>query len=74
MNVLLIGAHPDDETFASGTLAKYAAKGYKVTIVHATKGGKGHWSLSSEELRAIRVKEMSEATLTLGADVRLLDY
>jgi LmbE family N-acetylglucosaminyl deacetylase len=51
MNVVLIGAHPDDETFASGTLVKYASKGHKVTIVHATKGGKGHWEIPSEELR-----------------------
>ena len=74
MNVLLIGAHPDDETFASGTLAKYAAKGHKVTIIHATKGGKGHWSIPSDELREIRVKEMGEAAEILGADVRLLDF
>ena len=30
MNILAVGAHPDDvETMCAGTLAKYAAQGHK---------------------------------------------
>ena len=40
MNILAIGAHPDDvETMCAGTLAKYASLGHKVFIATATNGG-----------------------------------
>ena len=42
MHLVFIGAHPDDETFASGTIAKYVSKGHKATIVQATRGGKNY--------------------------------
>ena len=74
MHLVFIGAHPDDETFASGTIAKYVAKGHKATIVHVTRGGKGHWDIPSIELEKLRTKEMQEAAKVLGADVRFLDY
>jgi len=74
MHLVLIGAHPDDETFASGTIAKYIANGHKATIVHASRGGKGHWDTPTPELEKLRTKEMQEAANILGADVRFLDY
>ena len=74
MHILFVGAHPDDETFASGTIAKYVANGHKATIVHATRGGKGHWDIPTPELEELRTKEMQEAAAVLGADVRFLDY
>jgi len=74
MNIVFIGAHPDDETFASGTLAKYHDNGHRVTIVHATKGGKGHWEIPTPELEKIRVGEMKRAAEILGAEVRFLDF
>jgi LmbE family N-acetylglucosaminyl deacetylase len=74
MHLLFVGAHPDDETLASGTIAKYVANGHKATIVQATRGGKGHWEIPTQELEAIRTKEMQEAAKVLGADVRFLDY
>ena len=40
--LLVILAHPDDESFAmGGTLAKYAAQGVQVTLVCATRGEAG---------------------------------
>ena len=42
MHLVLFGAHPDDETCANGTIAKYVDRGHRATIVHATRGGKGH--------------------------------
>jgi LmbE family N-acetylglucosaminyl deacetylase len=41
MIVLSIGAHPDDETCASGTLIKYAEEGYDVYILMTTRGEGG---------------------------------
>lgn len=49
-NVLVIVAHPDDETLVSGTLAKLIDMGYNVSVVFITSGddgpdmtGKGLW-------------------------------
>ncbi|MBT3284361.1 PIG-L family deacetylase [Candidatus Bathyarchaeota archaeon] len=74
MHLLLMGAHPDDETFASGTLAKYVDRGHRATIVHATRGGKGHWDIPSYELRQIRTGEMTKAAKILGAEVMFLEF
>ena len=39
MNILAIGAHPDDvETSCGGTLAKFASLGHKVFTATATNG------------------------------------
>lgn len=40
-NVLVVVAHPDDETLVSGTLAKLIDKGCDVTIVYTTSGDDG---------------------------------
>lgn len=38
-NILVVAAHPDDETLgAGGTLAKYVKLGYKVSVVFLTDG------------------------------------
>jgi LmbE family N-acetylglucosaminyl deacetylase len=47
MHLIFIGAHPDDETYASGTIARHVADGGKATIVVATRGEKGHWKMPS---------------------------
>lgn len=40
--LVFFGAHPDDEAFGvGGTLAKYAAGGFKVYYVCATRGEAG---------------------------------
>jgi len=42
MNILAIGAHPDDiEVGCGGTLAKYSEKGHNVYLYIATDGGAG---------------------------------
>lgn len=74
MHLVFIGAHPDDETSASGTIAKYTANGHRASIVMVTRGGRGHWKTPSDELEAIRTEEMRKAAEILGADVRFLDY
>ena len=40
--LLLVHAHPDDETIGTGiTMAKYANQGAKVTLVTCTSGEEG---------------------------------
>ena len=74
MHLVFIGAHPDDEASAGGTIAKYVDHGHRATIVVATRGGRGHWKTPSEELERIRTEEMERAAEILGADVVFLDY
>jgi len=70
MNVLAIGAHPDDlEMLCGGTLAKYAAQGHNVFMVHVAMGNVGHMVIPPEELVKIRAKEAEEAGALIGAEV-----
>lgn len=60
MNILLIGAHPDDsEVVAGGCMALWRDAGYTVTIVSMTNGDKGHQTEFGEAL-AVRRKEESK--------------
>jgi LmbE family N-acetylglucosaminyl deacetylase len=54
LHLVFVGAHPDDETSAGGTIAKYVDLGHEATIVVATRGGRGHWSTPPEELERVR--------------------
>ncbi|MCK5573296.1 MAG: bacillithiol biosynthesis deacetylase BshB1, partial [Bacteroidetes bacterium] len=66
LDVLAIGAHPDDVELASGgTVAKLVKQGRKVGIVDLTRG-----ELGTRGSREIREKEAAAATRALGADVR----
>jgi LmbE family N-acetylglucosaminyl deacetylase len=74
--LLVILAHPDDETFPmGGTLAKYATEGARVTLICATRGEAGILGLSPEQAGQVREGEMRAAAQTLGVtDVRFLNY
>jgi LmbE family N-acetylglucosaminyl deacetylase len=74
--LLVILAHPDDESFPmGGTLARYAAEGVRVTLVCATRGEAGIPGLSSETAGQIREHELHAAAAALGlAEVRFLGY
>lgn len=75
MNILAIGAHPDDiETSCGGTLAKYAKMGHKVFTATATNGNVGSATLSMEEIAAIRKEEARRAAAHIGAEYVCLDY
>lgn len=75
MNILAIGAHPDDiETSCGGTLAKYAKMGHKVFTATATNGNVGSATLSMEEIAAIRKEEARRAAAVIGAEYICLDY
>jgi len=76
--LLLIFAHPDDESFAlGGTIAKYAEQGVNITLVAATKGeaGKAAGICKPEELGLFREQELRRAAKVLGiAEVTFLGY
>lgn len=75
MNILAIGAHPDDvETMCAGTLAKYAAQGHKVYIATATNGNIGSAHHTMEEIAAIRKQEAANSAAIIGAEYICLDY
>ena len=69
-DVLAVFAHPDDETFASGTLAKLAKNGTCVLLIYATSGGAGGdltgRGLTGASLAREREGEMRHATAALG--------
>ena len=81
--LLLVHAHPDDETIGTGaTMAKYAASGALVTLVTCTLGEEGeilvpglsHLASDKEDrLGEHRVTELDEACRALGvSDHRFL--
>lgn len=70
MNILAIGAHPDDlEILCGGTLAKYAKEGHKVFMAHLTTGNMGGKDISPQELTKIRDQEAKRAGEIIGAEV-----
>ena len=61
MNILAVGAHPDDIEFGcGGTLLKYSAKGHHVFFLVLTKGNVGGDP-------TVRFKEQKDASFFLGA-------
>jgi len=74
--LLVILAHPDDESFAMGsTLAKYAAAGVRVVLVSATRGETGIPGLGLTESARVREAELRAAAQTLGvARLEFLGY
>ena len=75
MNVLAVGAHPDDlEILCAGTLAKYAARGDRVTMAVATNGEVGSATLSKAEIAAIRRREAEASARVIGADLVWMNY
>ena len=76
MNILALGAHPDDiEVQCAGTLLKYRKAGHKIFIALTTSGniGSNHYE-SQEELAQIREAEQLEAAKILGAEVRFMRF
>ena len=69
MRVLAVGAHPDDlEILCGGTLARYVEEGHEVVMCHATKGDRGSFEYSSEEITRIRGEEARRAAEIAGAE------
>ena len=70
MNILAIGAHPDDiEINCAGTLARYSEEGHSVTIAVFTSGNMGDLRTAPEELARVRKAEAEEAAAVISARV-----
>jgi len=68
MNILAIGAHPDDlEIKCAGTLALYAKRGDAVTMAVFTAGDMGDLTVPPDELAATRKREAETSAGMIGA-------
>jgi LmbE family N-acetylglucosaminyl deacetylase len=74
LNVIAIGAHPDDcDIRAGGTAAKYAAAGHRFRCVAVTNGDAGHQTEGGGALAARRRLEAQEAARRIGIEYVVLD-
>ncbi len=73
MKVLAVGAHPDDlEILCGGTLARFAQDGYEVVMCHVSRGDRGSFVHTSEEISRIRSEEARRAAEICGAEATTL--
>lgn len=69
MNILAIGAHPDDlEILCAGTLILFSKGKNKVFMCHACDGSKGSIVHTSEEISKIRRKEAMRSAAIIKAE------
>ncbi|MDF2565230.1 MAG: mshB [Massilibacillus sp.] len=77
-SILLIYAHPDDETvFTGGLISQCVFKGKEVYLISATRGEAGKTSglCTREQLSKVREEELREAAKILGIkDIIFLGY
>ena len=68
MNILAIGAHPDDVEFmCAGTLAKLKKKGHRIFIATVANGSCGSEEYKAREIIKIRRKEATRSAKLLDA-------
>lgn len=74
LNILVIGAHPDDcDEIAGGTAILYSKLGHKVKFVAMTNGDAGHQSMGGGALAKRRMLEAGEAGKRFGVEYQVLD-
>ena len=74
LNVIAIGAHPDDcDIRAGGVAAKYARLGHRFRCVSMTNGDAGHHAQGGAALAARRRLESHEAARRVGVEYVVLD-
>ena len=67
LNIVVLGAHPDDcEGDAGGMAILYAKMGHRVKFVSLTNGDAGHYELGGGALARIRMAEAQEAGKRYG--------
>jgi LmbE family N-acetylglucosaminyl deacetylase len=70
VNVLAVGAHPDDiELQCAGTLARFAAAGHRVHMAAVSSGDMGHHELRPPEVAATRERELRASAAVIAASV-----
>jgi LmbE family N-acetylglucosaminyl deacetylase len=73
LNIIIIGAHPDDPDKVGGTAYKWAQLGHNVLMVSLTNGDAGHQSIKAKELAIIRREEARKAGEVIGVRYITLD-
>jgi LmbE family N-acetylglucosaminyl deacetylase len=76
MRLLVVVAHPDDESFGCGSLLAHAVtEGYETAVLCATRGEAGASRVDTDDLAALRESELRAAAAILGVEeVRLLEH
>ncbi len=76
MQLLVVVAHPDDESFGCGSVLAHAtAGGHEAAVLCATRGELGETRIETDDLAALREAELRAAASVLGVgEVRLLDH
>jgi LmbE family N-acetylglucosaminyl deacetylase len=74
INILVLGAHPDDcDGDAGGTAILWAQMGHRVKFVSLTNGDAGHFAKGGGELAKIRMAEAEEAGRRFGVEYTVID-
>ncbi len=74
MNIVCIGAHPDDaEFYAGGALLQWRDAGHNVHVLSLTNGDAGHYALSGEPLARRRAAESELSAKLGGFSTRICD-
>jgi LmbE family N-acetylglucosaminyl deacetylase len=74
LNVVCVGAHPDDpETGCGGTLARLANEGHRVSIIYLTRGEAGVRDGDHAATARIRTAEAERGATLLGAQAYFAD-
>ena len=74
LNVIVIGAHPDDpDGDFGGTAILLAEMGHNVKFVSLTNGDAGHQSRGGGDLARVRIAEAQEAGKRFGVEYEVLD-
>ena len=66
LDILFVGAHPDDDSTATATLARYAAEGKQIGVVTATRGEQGGNLIGPEAGAALGLLREGEQRAALG--------
>lgn len=76
MKLLVVVAHPDDESFGCGSILAHASSiGYTTAVLCATRGEAGESRVPTGDLAVLREAELREAARILGVTtVHLLDH
>lgn len=73
LNVIIIGAHPDDPEKVGGSAYLWARDGHNVLLVSVTNGDAGHQSIPARKLAKIRREEARRAGEAIGVRYITLD-
>ena len=73
LNIIIIGAHPDDPDKVGGCAYKWTLAGHNVMMVSVTNGDAGHQSIKAVELARIRREEARKAGEVIGIKYITLD-